>query len=223
MVDFFLFALLPVSEHGFSGIVCQQYGTAFFKAEILDGDLLSIEKCEHGAIGKDGTKFFHQIEGERGTPGSVAMEKSALRIEAHGFAGRAAVVHEDDVKKREQSIHGIEGWAAGASFDLQLWIAGGDELGKGLEIECGAVALNAANAIERGGAVEVGDALENGIAGAEEYGAAVGVLIAVVAGGAHEDLAAVMKFRGDHIGGNGAGGGFGIGAAVLFTAEEDVS
>ena len=45
----------------------------------------------------------------------------------------------------------------------------------------------------------------------------------MVAGGAHEDMARVGDLGGDHVGGDGDGGGFVIGAAVLFPAEQDVA
>ena len=111
--DFVLLAFLPGGEDFFAGRVFEEDRAVFFEIEILEGDLLAVEEGEGGAVCKEGAEFFHQVEGEGGAAGAVAVEEAALGIEAAGFEGAAAVVREEGVEKGKQGVDGVERWAAG--------------------------------------------------------------------------------------------------------------
>ena len=57
----------------------------------------------------------------------------------------------------------------------------------------------------------------------QEIGGVGRGFLAVVASGTQDDLAGVVQFCGDHVGGDGDTGCFVIGPAVLFAAQEDVA
>lgn len=223
MSDFVLFALLPGRENFFAGIVFEQHGTVFFEIEIFAGDLLSIEEGECCAVGEESAEFFHEVERERWASRAIAVEEAALGIEAATFQRAAAVVHEEDVKEGKQGIDRIERRAAGASVDGDLGIVIGEEVGEDGEIGGGGVPFYAAQGIERGGSGNEANADCEEIGGLIESESALGRFYAVIASGPHQYVSRVGELCRDHVGGDGYGGWFMIGTAVLFAAQKDVT
>lgn len=93
------FSLLPCGQHNFSRIVFEKNTTGILGSEIRALDLSAVEKRKCSPIGEEGAKFLHEIEGERRPSGSVAVKEAALRVEAAGFEGGPAIVHEEAVEE----------------------------------------------------------------------------------------------------------------------------
>ena len=112
---------------------------------------------------------------------------------------------------------------AGFAGGRDAGIVVGEEMGKDGEVAGGGIPLDASQGVEAGGAGNETDADGEEIGGVGEGEGAFRGFLAVIAGGAHEDVAGVGELGGDHVGGDGEGGGLVVGAAVLFAAQQDVS
>ena len=120
MGQFVLFFLLPGLENDLSGIVSEGDGSGFLDMEIIGGDLLSVDEGEGKAVGEDGAKFFHEVEGEGGASGTGLVEETGLRVESAAFASGSAVVGEHGVEEGEQGIGAVERRSLGSAFDAKF-------------------------------------------------------------------------------------------------------
>lgn len=91
--EFLLFFLISLEE-GASGVIGEEDGTRGLGAEIGFFELLAVDEVESDTVGDEGAEFFHEVEGESGTAGAVAMEEADGGVESSGFAGPADVGQE---------------------------------------------------------------------------------------------------------------------------------
>jgi len=217
-------AFLVGGEDGLAGVFVHEDGAGFLALEAIGADLLAIDESEGEPVGQDGSKLFHEVEGEPGSAWSVTMEKADGGVEADGFQGAGGIVAQQDVEERKKGVHGVEGRATAAGWETKVFFLGQDEVIENGEIEFGTGAFHAAELLQverllgfRGQATQqaaqvVGGLLERGC-----------VLAGAFAGRAQEHGPAVGQLGG-HDGGRDAGGRrFVVAAAVLLAAEQDVA
>lgn len=212
-------AFLPGGEECFAGVVGEAVGVGGVDDEVFWGKLAAVEEGDGVAVGEEGAEFFHEVEGEGGATGAVAVEEAELWVEAGGEEGGGAVVGKECVKEGEEGVGGVGGWAAGAAGEWES--GGGEEVAVNGEGVVGGVALDAAECFEGlgwlggEGAEMVGEAVCGVCEGCGGFGA--------FAGAAAEEEAGVGDFADEETCGE-AGGGGGVGAeGVLAAAEVDVA
>lgn len=186
-------------------------------------DLFAVEKGECGAVSEVGTHLLHQVQGKGWTTGSIAVEEPALGVEAAGFKGGAAVVHEEAVEEGEEGIDGVAWRAAGAACEGEGVVVVGEEVWEGAEVGGGGIALDTAKGVEGGGVRGQADAGFEKVGRADQFEGAGGVLVAVVTRSTKEDVTGVGEFGGHHVFRDGKAWGIIVGGAVLGAAEQDVS
>ncbi len=115
MEDRFLFPFLPGSQDFFAGVGLEENRSACLNFEVIGTDLLAVDERQSESICENGAEFFHQIKGKGEAAGAGLVEETGLGIEANGFAGRAAIVGEEDVEKGKQGVGAVERWALAAA------------------------------------------------------------------------------------------------------------
>ena len=83
MRDLLLFPLLIGYQNGLPGIVVHDDRSIFHLLESLILDLLKVDKRQGKTIPDKGSEFFHQIESEARSSGTVPVKKSDSRVESH--------------------------------------------------------------------------------------------------------------------------------------------
>lgn len=143
MGDFVLFAFLPSGQKLFAGVFFEFDGTCFAMDEIGVGDLFAVDESEGAAVGDDGAKFFHEVEGERGATRAVPVKKAALGVESDAFEGRPAIVGEKAIGEGNEGVDGIGGRSAHAPGKFEAGCL--DEFGKNFEIAGCGIAFDSAD------------------------------------------------------------------------------
>ena len=212
-------AFLPGGEDGFAGVVGEAVGVGGGDGEVFWGDLFSVEEGDGEAVGEEGAEFFHEVEGEAGAAGAVAVEEADLWVEAGGDEGGGAVVGEEGVEEGEEGVGGVGGGAADAAWEGEA--GGGEEVAVDGEGAGGGVAFEAAEGVEVWG----WRGLDAGEDEGELVGGGVEVLggLGAFAGAAAEDGAGVGDFGEEEACGEACGVGGVEAGGVLAAAEEDVA
>ena len=192
---------LPGGEDGFAGVVGEAVGVGGGDGEVFWGDLFSVEEGDGEAVCEEGAEFFHEVEGEAGAAGAVAVEEADLGVEAGGDEGGGAVVGEEGVEEGEEGVGGVGGWAADAAWEGEA--GGGEEVCVDGEGVCGGVAFEASEGVEVGwGGLQLADGEGEAVGGGVEGLCGLGAF----AGAAAEDGAGVGDFGEEEACGEACGG-----------------
>lgn len=201
--------------------------------EVVGGDESVIDGGDHGGLGDQGAKLFHDVEGKGGATVARLMIKSDIGIETDGGGGEGAIFGEETVSEGEKGVDGVGGWTpvsaskvegkddiggagggrGGDAFEEVVVVVGvADETWELAKVGGGGGAFDAEELFERGG-------LEGVFAGLGEakFGGFWGLDVV-----AHEEDAVIMNFASDELLGEAeAGDGIG-GLPKLSNPGEDI-
>ena len=113
--DLLLLPLLIGDQEGLARFVRHQDRAGIGLLKPLGLDLAQVDQGEGQAVCQEGAKLLHQVEGEAGPAGAVAMEEAHGRVEAHRLQGRADVVDQEGVDEGEQGIDVVPEAAGGSA------------------------------------------------------------------------------------------------------------
>jgi len=103
------FAFLPSGDHAPPRRVVHRDPTAVERAEAGGAQLTAIDQGEGQPIGKDGAKFFHDVECQSGPPRTVAVQVPDLGVEPLRFQCGADVVRKQGIEEGQQCVIGSSG------------------------------------------------------------------------------------------------------------------
>ena len=88
MDNLLLLAFLVGDEDGFARGIGHVDGAGGGGHKAGGIDLPAVDEREREAVGEEGAELFHEVEGEPGPAGAVAVEEPDGRVEAYGSRRR---------------------------------------------------------------------------------------------------------------------------------------
>lgn len=115
-----LFALLIGLNHQFAARLSKLHHATFPPGEVLGRNLLAVDQRDGQPVGQPGPEFFHQIEGQRWAVWPIGVQKAHKRVEPHAGQGGHAVMPEQRIEERQQTIDAVERRTAAARREPEL-------------------------------------------------------------------------------------------------------
>ena len=103
----FLLPLLIGSDHNLTSLLGEFHGTSFPLFEMFDAKLLAVDESDGESISQPRAKLFHQIQGQRGSVGSIHMKEANKWIKPRCRQRGDAVVSYQSVKERNEAVDAI--------------------------------------------------------------------------------------------------------------------
>src|SRR3990170_3688029 len=99
MLYLLLLALLIGNENRLARIIIHPYCARFLFLKSLALHLTEVDKGKAQTVGKEWTKFLHQVKRKSIASRAIPMQKTHRRIKADRFKRRAHIVHYNGVEK----------------------------------------------------------------------------------------------------------------------------
>jgi hypothetical protein len=131
--------LLPFSfligfEQDLPALIGKQNSAGFSLPEIGGAHLTQIDQREDQAIGEPRPQLFHQVQGQTGPTGPVAVEEPDGRIKTNRLDCALNVVDQQGVNERKERIHSVTWWSATPLLEAERFFLLRDQMIEDLEV-----------------------------------------------------------------------------------------
>lgn len=147
MGDALPLALLPVLQEGAPPRIVEDDGAVWAKIEVLLIHHAVVDEREDETIRQTGAQFLHQIQRQRRSPGSIAVEKAHIGIQPDALQRGGAIVRQQAIGEGQQGVYRIQRGAAVALGKGKQGLLPQNKLVKGAKIDARARALQSAQAV----------------------------------------------------------------------------
>ena len=141
MGELLLLLFLPCSQKDSASLICQKDSAVFLLFQMRGPEDTLIYKGQHESIRIRGTKLFHQIQSQAGTPRAGPVQKSHIGIQPNPLKCCGAVPGQQSIGKRKQGVYRIQRWPPAAASEGKILFLSQDQAAEAVKICLGGLSF----------------------------------------------------------------------------------